>query len=99
MEATCQSRPIDRRMAKENEMLDKYYTAYMWNLKIHKFTKQKQIHRHRKEIYGYHREKERGKDKLGVWDSQIHSTIYKTEKQQGFTVKHRELYSVSCDNQ
>ena len=43
-------------MAKENEMLDKYYTAYMWNLKIHKFTKQKQIHKHRKEIYGYHRE-------------------------------------------
>ena len=81
-------------------MLDKYYTAYMWNLKIHKFTKQKRFTDI--EIYGYHREKERGKDKLGVWDSQIHSTIYtiyKTEKQQGFTVKPRELYSVSCDNQ
>ena len=32
------------------------------------FTKQKQTHRHRKQIYGYKGEKGRGKDKLGVWD-------------------------------
>ena len=60
------------------------------------FTKQKQIHRHRKQTYGY----QRGKvgDKLGVWDEDIHTTIYKTDKQQGPTVGHRELYSISCNN-
>ena len=36
--------------------------------------------------------------KLGVWDSCIHITIYKADKQQGSIVQHRELYSVSCDN-
>ena len=30
------------------------------------FTKQKQTHRHRIQTYGYQRE--RGGDKLGVWD-------------------------------
>ena len=55
------------------------------------FLKQKQNHRLRKETYGYQREK-RGRDKLGIWDSQIHTTIYKIDKQQGPTVRHRELY-------
>ena len=32
------------------------------------FVKQKQTHRHRKQIYGYQREKVRGEDKLGGWD-------------------------------
>ena len=27
-----------------------------------------------------------GRDKLGVWDEQIHSTIYRIDKQQGPTV-------------
>ena len=31
------------------------------------FTKQKLTHRHRKQIYGYQKEKGGG-DKLGVWD-------------------------------
>ena len=31
------------------------------------FTKQKQTHRHRKQIYGYQRGKG-GRGKLGVWD-------------------------------
>ena len=26
-----------------------------------------------------------GRDKLGVWDEQIHTTIYKIDKQQGLT--------------
>ena len=30
------------------------------------------------------------RDKLGVWDSQIYTTIYKIGKQQGPTVQHRE---------
>ena len=37
----------------------------MWVLKNN--TKEKQIHRHRKQIYGYHREREWGRDKSGVW--------------------------------
>ena len=38
-----------------------------------------------------------GVDKLGVWDQQTHTTIYKIDKQQGPTVQHRELYSISCN--
>ena len=62
------------------------------------FTKQKQTHRHTKQIYGYQRGKERGRDKLGGWDEQIHTTIYKIDNQQGHTVQHRELYSIFCNN-
>ena len=41
------------------------------------FTKQKQTHRHRKQTYGYQRGRGWGRDKLGVWDYQIQTTIYK----------------------
>ena len=58
------------------------------------FMKQKQTHRHRKQTYGYQRAQGR-RDKLEVWDQQIHTTIYKIGKQQGPTVQHRELYSTS----
>ena len=37
------------------------------------------------------------RDKLGVWDQQIQTTIYKTDKQQGSTVQYPELYSISCN--
>ena len=40
----------------------------------------------------------RGGDKLGVWDQQIQAAIDKTDKQQGPTVQHRELYSVYYNN-
>ena len=40
------------------------------------FTKQKQTHRHRKQTCGYQRGKGMGRDKLGVWDQQIQTTIY-----------------------
>ena len=33
-------------------------------------------------------------EELGVWDQQTHITIHKTDKQQGFTVQHREIYSL-----
>ena len=39
-----------------------------------------------------------GRDKLGVWDEQIHSTIYRIDKQQGPTVQYRELYLVKTYN-
>ena len=35
------------------------------------------------------------RDKLEVWDLQMHTTIYKIDKQQGFTLQHRELYLIS----
>ena len=35
--------------------------------------------------------------KLGVWDWHAHSTIYKTDNQQGLTGHHRELYSISSN--
>ena len=50
------------------------------NLLMNLFTKQKQTHRHRKQIYGYKGEKGRGKDKLGVWDKQIHTITCKNQK-------------------
>ena len=34
---------------------------------------------------------------LGVWGEQMQTIIYRMDKQQGPTVEHRELYSVSCD--
>ena len=37
-------------------------------------------------------------DKLGVWDEQIDSTVYKTDKQQGPTEQHRKPYLISCKN-
>ena len=40
----------------------------------------------------------RGRDKLGGWDEQIHTTVYKIDKHQGPTVRHRELYSIFCNN-
>ena len=36
-----------------------------------------------------------GQGVTGVWGQQIHTIIYKTDKQQGPTVQHRALYSVS----
>ena len=39
-----------------------------------------------------------GRDKLGVWDQQIYTVVNKIDKQQGPTVQHRELYSISCNN-
>ena len=45
-------------------------TTYMQNLKYdtNLFTNQKQTYRCRKEAYGCQKEKEKGRDRLGVWD-------------------------------
>ena len=57
-----------------------YDIIYTQNLKqmiqINIFTKQKQTHRHRKQTYSYQRGKG-GRDKLGVRDQQIHTTVQK----------------------
>ena len=34
---------------------------------------------------------------LELWDQQMQTIIYRMDKQQGPTVQHRELYSISCD--
>ena len=67
-----------------------YDIAYMQNLKKNDtnelITKQKQTHRRRKQIYGYQRGKVGGRDKLGVWDWHIHTTILRTDNQQRPTI-------------
>ena len=51
---------------------DKYHDiTYVCNIKkndTNELKKQKQTHRHRKQIYGYQRGSEGAGDKLGVWD-------------------------------
>ena len=60
-------------------------------------TKQKQTHRHRQQTCGCQGRGEWGREGLGVWDQQIRTIIGRMDKQQGRTVQHRELYSISCD--
>ena len=57
------------------------------------FTEQIQTHRLRKQTYGSHKRKKVERDKLGVWDENIHTTVYKIDRQQGPTVQHVELCS------
>ena len=40
--------------------------------------------------------RKQGRDKLGIWDYQIHTT-YVIDTQQGFTVQHWDLYSISSN--
>ena len=37
------------------------------------------------------------KDKLRIWNQQIHTTIYKTDKQQWPNIYHGELHLISYD--
>ena len=55
--------------------------------------KQKQAHRCRKQTYGYQRGMEG--DKLGVWDQQIQTTIYKIDKQQtSYCIAQGTIFSI-----
>ena len=38
------------------------------------------------QVYGYQREGVKGRDRLGVWDWHVHSTIFKINNKQGPTV-------------
>ena len=58
-------------------------------------TEQKQTHRYREQTCGC--QGEWGREGLGVWDQQMQTIIYRMNKQQGPTVQHRKLYSISCD--
>ena len=62
------------------------------------FTKQKQTYKYQKQTYGYQRGNVAGKDKSGTWDEHTHTTIYEIDNQQGYTIQHRELYSIFCDS-
>ena len=42
--------------------------------------------------------KGRGRDGLAVWDQQMQTLIYRMDKQEGPTVQHSELCSISCEN-
>ena len=66
---------MDLEMIKLSEVSQTRQISYditaMWNLKIieiNLLTKQKQTHRHRKQIYGCQKGKTRGRDKLGNWE-------------------------------
>ena len=52
---------------------DKYHTislicGIIKMIQMNLFTKQKQAHRPRDQIYSYQRERGWGRDKLGIWD-------------------------------
>ena len=59
--------------------------------------KQRQTHRRREQTCDCQGGGEVGGDGLGVWGWQMQTIIYRMDKQQGPTVYHRELYSISCD--
>ena len=58
--------------------------------------KQKQTHRHREQTCGCQGGGGWGRDGLRVCDQQMQTSIYRMDKQQGPTVQHKELYSISC---
>ena len=71
---------------RERQIWYRFHMESKKMMQMNLFTKQKQTHRHRKQTYGYQRGKMGGKDKLGVWDWQVHSTIFKINNQQGPTI-------------
>ena len=68
----------------------------MWNLTYDTNESMKQTHRHREQTVAKG-EGAWGKGGLGDWCQQMQAIIYRMDKQQGPTVQHRELYSVSYD--
>ena len=62
-------------------------------------TREKQTHGHREQTCGcqWGGGEGRGREGLGAWDQQMHTIIYRMDKQQGPTVQHRELYPKSCN--
>ena len=51
----------------------------------------------RKQTLATKGEREWERDKLQVWNQQKETSIYKTDKQQGPTVQHKELFSIFCN--
>ena len=62
---------MDLEIVIESEVSQKEKNKYVESRKMvqmNLFTKQKDTHRHRKQIYGYQKGKVAGRDKLGTWD-------------------------------
>ena len=59
--------------------------------------KQKQNHGHKEETGSCQGGRGWERDGLGVWDQHMQTGIHRMDKQQGPTVQHREVYSISCD--
>ena len=55
-------------------------------IQMNLFMKQKHTHRLREQHYSYQGERVQGRDRLGIWDWHVHTTIYKIDNQQGPTV-------------
>ena len=71
----------------------------MWNLNTTQMSismKHKHIHTYRKNrLNGCQEEGGQEKEGLGDWDQKVQTIMYRMDKQQGPTVQHRELYSIS----
>ena len=59
--------------------------------------KQKQNQGHREQTGGCQGGRGLERVGVGVWDQQMQTGIHRMDKQEGPTVQHRELYSISCD--
>ena len=69
----------------------------MFKMKLVLSMKQKQNHRHREQTGGCQGGGGWGRAGVGGWGEQSEAIIYRKDKQQGPTVQHRELYSISYD--
>ena len=49
------------------------------------YVKQKQTHRENKQVFTRGK-REAGSGKLGMWDEEIQTTTYETDKQQGYSI-------------
>ena len=89
---------ILREVKSERERKISHDITYMWSLKndTHEwiYKTDSQIQKTNMIPKG----KGEGKDKLGIWDEHIQTTICKIDNKQGPSVQHRELYSIFCNN-
>ena len=74
--------------------------TYRWNLKFdtneHIYETETDSQTQRTDLW-LPRGREGGEGWMGGWDQQMQTIMYRMDKQQGPTVQHRELYSISCD--
>ena len=69
----------------------------MWNIKKKKemnITKQKQTHRCRKQMNGYHSGEERKRGKMGIQHQEIQTTTYKIDKDILYSIRNYSRYPV-----
>ena len=70
--------------------------GYMWNLKEN--DTKKLIYKTNSQTQKTNLQLPKGNRRGINQEYELSTTIYKIYKQQGFTVQHRELYSISCNN-